>query len=61
MDLTTHEHNGIDSKNLPARSIINVPQPAISDIVGGATVDSEARVAIASILDALRTIGIIRT
>lgn len=55
-----HTHNGIDSPQLPARSIEKLPQTAIADPSGGATVDTEARATIVLILDMLRDVEIIR-
>lgn len=55
-----HTHNGSDSPQLEARSIVNVPQAAIADPSGGLTVDTEARAQLVLLLDSLRNIGIIR-
>jgi hypothetical protein len=41
------------------QNVLGAKQPAIADIAGGATVDSEARAAIASMLGALRAHGLI--
>ncbi len=57
-----HEHSGVDSKKLQASiALFNCPQDAIAAPSGGATVDTQARTAIAAILTELRNIGLIRT
>ena len=40
-------------------TLLAAPQPAISDVVGGTTVDAESRAAISAILGALRAHGLI--
>ena len=53
------DDTGVTHLNLQGNDVVGPQQAAISDPTGGATVDSQARTAISSILTALRAHGLI--
>lgn len=55
-----HEHNGMDSKRIKGKNLLNAPQPAITVPTGGATVDAQSRTAITSIITTLQELGFIK-
>lgn len=57
--LKTHQHNGRDSLRIKFSEIkIDEIQNAIGKPSGGATVDSQARAALNSIIDVLKNLGL---
>jgi len=55
--IKVHYHNGIDSNSLN-QVLPNTPQSAITGPSGGATIDSQARSSISTIISVLKNVGI---
>jgi len=56
--VTPHKHNGTDAERIEFTDIVITPETAIAQPSGGATVDSQSRSAINSILALLRAKGL---
>lgn len=60
-NVTFHKHDGVDSPQLSLENMLETPQSAITAPTGGLTIDSEARIAINSIITALENLKLINT
>jgi len=57
--ITVHAHTGADSQQIEGANIQNAPQPSIPLPTGGATVDTQARATINTIVSTLQALGFI--